>query len=326
MSLVDVIVVSYNSRERLAACVAPLAGAEDVHVVVVDNASPDGSLEAVRHLPVDAIPRAVNEGFAAGCNAGWRAGSAPYVLLLNPDATIAPTALRRLVQVLEEEESVGAVAPRIVEPDGSLHFSQRRFPRLRSTYARALFLHRLAPTASWADEVVRDESSYERSASPEWASGACLLLRRSALEELGGLDEGFFLYCEDDDLCRRLWKTGSAVRYEPEAVCVHEGGASAPRSSLLPLLVASRIRYAEKHRSALGLALERVGLALNGVTHLAVARGGAAARSGHARSVRVAFSRRPQAVALAASGLSAARPARPEHVVEPGARDAARHA
>jgi N-acetylglucosaminyl-diphospho-decaprenol L-rhamnosyltransferase len=325
MASVDVVVVSYNSRERLRDCVAPLASLADVQVIVVDNASTDGSLETLEGLPVTAISTGVNGGFARGCNIGWRAGSSPYALLLNPDATIAPRALRRLVQVLEEDESVGAVAPRIVEADGSLQFSQRRFPRLRSTYARALFLHRIVPGASWVDEVVREEACYSQAGSPEWASGACLLLRRSALEEIDGLDDGFFLYCEDDDLCRRLWLAGHVLRFDPEAVCFHEGGASAPRSKLLPLLTASRIRYAQKHRSVTGAALERVGLTLHGLTHFVAARGGIEARAGHARSIRVALSRQPRAVALAASGLSAAPPVPEKPVVDPGASDAARY-
>jgi N-acetylglucosaminyl-diphospho-decaprenol L-rhamnosyltransferase len=325
MTLVDVIVVSYNSRESLAACVTPLSAADGVQVIVVDNASGDGSLDAVRDLPVVTIPLPVNAGFAAGCNVGWRAGSAPYVLLLNPDARIEPEALRRLVSVLEEDPRLGAVAPRIVEADGSLQFSQRRFPRLRSTYARALFLHRVVPAASWVDEVVREEACYSRAGSPEWASGACLLLRRSALEGIDGLDEGFFLYCEDDDLCRRLWQAGHVLHFDPEAICSHEGGASAPRSRLLPLLTASRIRYAQKHRSAWGAGLERIGLTLNGLTHFVVARGGIEARAGHARSIRVALSLQPRAVALATSGLSAVTPAPEKPAVDTGASDAARY-
>src|SRR5439155_2634693 len=141
--------------------------------------------------------------------------------------TIDTTSLERLVQVLEDDERVGAVAPKIVYPDGSITFSQRRFPRLRSTYARAVFLHRAAPRATWTDEIVRDERKYEQPRSAEWVSGACLMVRRSALEELGGWDEDFFLYSEDIDLCRRLWRSGRKVRFEPSATSVHEGGASA---------------------------------------------------------------------------------------------------
>jgi N-acetylglucosaminyl-diphospho-decaprenol L-rhamnosyltransferase len=288
---VDVVVVSYNSEAHLRGCVEPLAGLPGVSVVVVDSASGDASLERVADLDVDTVPLAENRGFAHGCNAGWRRGSAPYVLFLNPDARIGVDALERLGAVLDENAAVGAVAPRILEADGSLDYSLRRFPRLRTTYAQALFLHRFFPRADWSDEVVRDPSAYKRRWSPDWVSGACLLVRRDALEALGGLDEGFFLYCEDIDLCRRLRNAGYDVRFEPEAEAVHEGGASTPRADLLPVLAASRIRYARKHQPS-GVALvERVGVGLGALTHAFVTRGGAAARRGHLRGLARAFSR-----------------------------------
>jgi GT2 family glycosyltransferase len=289
--VVDVVIVSYNSRDRLRACVEPLLAAPSTNVIVVDNASPDASLEAVRELPLTAIQLSHNGGFAHGVNAGWRAGSSPYVLLLNPDARIDEPSIDALVLALEQDPELGAVAPRIVDEDGSLDYSQRRFPRLRSTYARAFFLHRLFPSAPWTDELVRDEEVYARRGSPDWVSGACILLRRQALEELGGLDEGFFMYGEDIDLCRRLRAAGYELLYDPTALVHHEGGASAPRAHLLPVLAASRIRYAAKHRSRAGAFLERIGVALEAVTHVAVARGGIAARVGHARALRLAVTR-----------------------------------
>jgi GT2 family glycosyltransferase len=289
--VVDVVIVSYNSRDRLRACVEPLLAVQSTNVIVVDNASPDASLEAVRDLPLTAIQLAQNGGFAHGVNAGWRAGSSPYVLLLNPDARIDGASIEALVLALEQDPGLGAAAPRIVDEDGSLDYSQRRFPRLRSTYARAFFLHRLFPSAPWTDELVRDEDAYARRGSPDWVSGACVLLRRKALEELEGLDEGFFMYGEDIDLCRRLRAAGYELLYEPAALVHHEGGASAPRAHLLPVLAASRIRYAAKHRSRAGALLERIGVALEAVTHVAVARGGIAARAGHARALRLAVTR-----------------------------------
>lgn len=292
MPLVDVVVVSYNSRDHLRRSIAGLCDLEEVRVIVVDNASPDRSLEALDGLPVDMIQLTRNGGFASGCNVGWRAGTAPFVLLLNPDATIDSASLFTLVGVLEENPAVGGVGPRIVDPDGSLDYSQRRFPRVRSTYARALFLHRLLPRASWTDELIRNERSYEHPASPDWISGACILGRRSALETLRGLDEGFFLYCEDTDLCRRLRDVGYDVRYEPRAVCLHHGGASAPGASLLPVLAASRIRYARKHARRAAVALERAGLMLEALVRLVVSRGGRATRAGHARAL-LALSRWP---------------------------------
>jgi GT2 family glycosyltransferase len=285
---VCVVVVSYNSRERLRACVAGLAGRPGIEVVVVDNASPDRGLEAVADLPVTALQLDRNGGFAHGCNVGWRTRKGDYVLFLNPDATIEEADVRRLASVLDADPRVAAVGPRILHSTGELDFSQRRFPRLRSTYAQAFFLHRIFPRALWADETVRREEAYERPGSPEWISGACMLVRRRALEELGGLDEGFFLYCEDTDLCKRLWDAGHGVRFEPDATAVHEGGASAPRPSLIPVLVASRVRYASKHRSRPTALLERVGIALGALTHSIVSSGGRAARAGHLRSLRQA--------------------------------------
>jgi N-acetylglucosaminyl-diphospho-decaprenol L-rhamnosyltransferase len=278
---IDVVIVSYNSVGHLRASVEPLTGLPRINVIVVDNASSDGSLETVADLPVQTVPLDENRGFAHGCNAGWRRGTAPAVLLLNPDATIDPASLQRLEDALAASPSVGATAPRIVESDGTLDFSQRRFPRLRTTYAQALFLHRIFPKATWSDELVRDAAAYERPGSPDWASGACLLVRRDVLERLDGLDDGFFLYCEDLDLCRRIRAAGLDVRFEPEAVVVHEGGASAPRAALLPVLAASRVRYAKKHQPAHVALLERVGVGLGALTHAVVTTGGREARRGH---------------------------------------------
>jgi N-acetylglucosaminyl-diphospho-decaprenol L-rhamnosyltransferase len=289
VALVDVVVVSYNSRERLRECVDPLACVDDVNVIVVDNASPDQSLDVVADLPIARIPLPSNGGFARGCNVGWRAGQAPFVLFLNPDARLTPDGLRALCAVLEKDDHVGAVAPRMLRADGSIDFSLRRFPRLRSTYAQALFLHRLFPQAQWTDEVVRAVKAYERPGSPDWVSGACILVRRIALERIGGWDEGFFLYCEDIDLCRRLWNAGFAVRFEPGAVAVHEGGGSASRSSLLPVLVRSRIRYSRKHSSSARALLERLGIMLGAISHALVSRGGRASRAGHLRSLKAAL-------------------------------------
>ena len=286
---VDVVVVSYNSRDRLRGCVEPLADVQGVQAIVVDNASPEESLSVLETLDVTAIQLDRNVGFAAGCNAGWRAGTGEYVLFLNPDARIDPASLERLAHVLDADAGVGIAAPRILEPDGSLDFSQRRFPRLRSTYAHAFFLHRIFRGAAWTSELVQDASAYDRPGSPEWASGACLLVRRSLLEQLSGWDDGFFMYCEDKDLCRRARDQGYDVRFEPGAVVLHEGGASAPRASLSPTLAASRARYARKHEPWLHAELERLGIALTALTHAIAGRGGRAGRAGHLRALRAAF-------------------------------------
>ena len=284
--MLDVVVVSYNSRNELRGCVASICREDWVNVIVVDNASPDDSLAAVEDLPVTRIQLDVNVGFARGCNTGWQRGVAPYVLFLNPDARIDAASLRRLTRVLDEEPGIGIAGPRIVDDRGELEFSIRRFPRLASTYAQALFLHRVWRTALWADDVVREPEPYRSAHTAEWLSGACLVIRRSLLEKLEGFDEGFFMYCEDKDLCRRAWAQGFAVRYEPDAVAVHigGGGASAPRGELLPVLASSRIRYAGKHRRNIAALGERFGVALGSLTHAAVGQGGLRTRLDHVRA------------------------------------------
>jgi GT2 family glycosyltransferase len=260
-------------------------------VTIVDNASSDDGLAVVADLDVVGVPLSTNGGFGHGCNEGWKRGVSPYVLFLNPDARIDPTSLERLVAVLEADSGVGLAAPKILDEDGHLDYSQRRFPRLRSTYAQAFFLHRVAPEASWADELIRDPAAYERARSADWVSGACMLLRRTELEALGGFDEGYFLYCEDIDLCKRVRDLGLEIRFEPSATVVHEGGASMPRAALYPVLAASRLRYARRHRGRVGALLERIGIGIGSLTHLAVGKGGVQARKGHARSLRVVLSR-----------------------------------
>lgn len=289
---VDAVTVAYNSAGTLRACVEPLAAMDDVVVTVVDNASPDNSLETIVDLRVHAVRADRNGGFSAGCNLGIAGGSAPYVLLLNPDARLARSDLEALVAVLDRVPEVGLAAPRILEADGTLGYSQRRFPRLRSTFAQALFLHRIWPHASWSDELVRDPRAYERPGSPDWVSGACMLIRRRALEQVGGLDTDFFLYCEDIDLCARLREAGWIVAYEPAATVRHEGGASGDRHDLLPIYARNRVLYARKHGRRATVPLEALGVALGHATHALVSIVRPGVLRAHLRALRAVF-RRP---------------------------------
>jgi len=287
---VDVVVVSYNSRASLRTCVEPLLPIPGVTVTVVDNASSDDSLATIADLPMRVLVSGANRGFAHGCNVGVAAGAAPAVLLLNPDARIAPGALRTMLDALDAVPTVALVGPRIVDDDGALQHTQRSFPRLRSTWSQALFLHRVLPRARWADEVVWDPAAYERPASPQWLSGACMLIRRAAFEEVGGLDERFFLYCEDIDLCRRLRAAGHELRFEPAAVVRHTGGASAPRSATNPIYARSRILYARKHYRHGTVGLERAGVAVGEATHALVSLRNRDKARGHAAALRTVLS------------------------------------
>jgi N-acetylglucosaminyl-diphospho-decaprenol L-rhamnosyltransferase len=284
---VDVVIVSYGSAETIRACVEPLAGVEGITVRLVDNASPDDAVERVADLPVDIIRAGRNGGFSFGCNVGARAGDAEYLLFLNPDAIMAPADVSALVAVLDGDSGAGVVGPRILGGEGELLLSQRHEPRLASTLAQALFLHRIWARASWADEQIRDPEAYDVPGQPGWLSGACLLMRRSAFEQIGGFDEGFFLYCEDTDICVRLRAAGWGVRYEPSATARHQEGSSAPRAALAAIHARSRIRYARLHSARPAAIAERGIVALWAVTHALVAlpRRRAAAR-GYAAALR----------------------------------------
>jgi GT2 family glycosyltransferase len=286
---VHAVVVAYNSAATLRGCVEPLAAMPNVTVTVVDNQSPDDSAAVVADLPVEVIRAPRNGGFSYGCNLGSAGATAPYLLFLNPDARLDADALETLLSVLRDDPGTALAAPRILDDDGSLSWSLRRFPRLRTTYAQALFLHRVWPRAAWTDEVIRDEATYERAATAEWVSGACMLVRRSAYEAVGGFDDRFFLYCEDTDLCLRLWESGHAVRFEPRAEVHHVGGASSGAGETQAIAARSRVLYARKHGTRRQARLEALGVALSEATHVVSAVGRPASRRGHAAALRASL-------------------------------------
>lgn len=284
---VDVVVVSYRSGDDLHDALAPLAGAPGVHTIVVDNNPGDGSADAVRALRPTLVEPGGNVGFSRGCNAGAATGQAPYLLFLNPDARLTPQALGVLVQRLHDEPWLAVAAPRIEDEDGHLHPSVQRDLRPSAALALALPLHRVTG-AAWSTDIVRDETSYTRPHEVEWASGACLLVRRSAFAAVGGFHEGYWMYCEDADLCRSLRALGWGIGFEPRAVATHVGGASAPRAALRPAYAEARMHYARRWDGHLGRLTVRAGLALRGAVQAAT-RGDARQRRGELRGARAAL-------------------------------------
>ena len=285
---VDAVLVAYGDPAPLRRAVLALAGEPDVAVVVVDHDPDAGAAAALRGTAARIVTPPDNRGFGAGCNRGAFEGSAPLLLLLNPDARLEPGALEALRAALAADRRIAVAAPRIEDDAGVLQHSQRRTPGPARTLAMALYLHRLWPGA---DELVRDAGAYARAGDPDWVSGAALLVRRSAFDRVGGFDEGFFLYREDADLCRRLRAAGFGVRYVPEALVRHAGGQSAPRARLRGVHAASRVRYAALHERRAGAALERAAVALGEGTHAvgALGRGRRGQARGHARGLAAAL-------------------------------------
>lgn len=228
---VDVGVVTYETRDlTVNALRALLEGAPDVdlRLLVHDNASSDGTAEAIAaQMPQAEIEISEhNLGFAAGMNRLLARSSAPWFLALNSDAWPETGAIRRLLEVGDTHPEVAAVAPRLERPDGSLEHSTHPFPSLTVAAMTALggYRHlwprtarRLGLVGAWLHDEPREV---------DWAVGAALLMRRSAIDAIGGFDPSYFMYAEDLEWCWRARRAGWAIRFEPGAVVRHVGNAS----------------------------------------------------------------------------------------------------
>lgn len=244
---VDVVVVAHNPGAVLGAALSSAvaqAGAE--RVVVVDADSTDGSVEAaLREAPGVRVMRRANEGFAAATNAGIRETSGRFVLMLNPDAELLEGALAALVARMEAEPRAGIAGAKVLDPDGMPQANAfGRFPSLAE--ALRLKAWRLAQRARGNTRL--SPPDFSRPMRVDWVTGACALARREALDDVGLLDERFFLYYEDVDLCHRLRDAGWEVLVEPSARCVHHLGTSAaPAGFSARAYRESFYRYTEKY-------------------------------------------------------------------------------
>lgn len=222
------VVVSYNSRRHLEACLSSLASAGVRHVVVADNGSADGSEAVVEAAGATWYPTGGNLGYGRAANLGVAAaGDRPeYVLICNPDIEVRPGAVDSLVAALEDDPVLGAVGPRLSNTDGSLYPSARTFPDLIDAMGHGM-LGLVAPRNRFTRRYRMLDWDHSGPARVDWISGACLLVRRTAWTDVGGFDPTFFMYMEDVDLCWRLGRAGWAIGYEPAAEVVHVQGVSA---------------------------------------------------------------------------------------------------
>jgi GT2 family glycosyltransferase len=259
---VDVVVVTWNSRDMVLRCLEHLAGTPVGRVIVVDNASADGTEEAIRsrYSDVQLVRLERPEGLAGGYNRGAERGSASLLLFLNDDVLVDEEAVRSLVAALEERPAAVAAAGRLVDPkDGSTQaeYLPQPFPTLKSLVAMLAGRSRHAEGLSDVETVVVDQPP-----------GACLLVRRKVFRAIGGWDEDFEFWYEDVDLARRL-KARGEVLYVPAARVAHAGGQSARRLSRAQVVsrhYRGALLYAHKHfpaskRTAAGLLYALVGAA-----------------------------------------------------------------
>ena len=252
-----VIIVSWNVRDLLRRCLQSILTAQglQIEIVVVDNASTDGSPEMVRaEFPqVHLLANDENRGFTAANNQGLALSQGRALLLLNPDTEVVGDALATMLETMRARPAVGIVGPRLLYPDGSLQSSRRRFP----TFATAL-VESTVVQEWWADNRIlrryymddtADDSADDAVQAVDWVVGACLLVRRECYEQIGGLDEGFFMYSEELDWCRRAKTAGWGVVYLPTATIIHHEGKSSEQ--VVPArhihFQSSKVRYFRKH-------------------------------------------------------------------------------
>jgi GT2 family glycosyltransferase/glycosyltransferase involved in cell wall biosynthesis len=247
---VSVIVVNWNVGPILVDCMRAVAKeltTVDGDCIVVDNGSARGDMDPVRHeFPsVPIIANARNLGFARAANQGIRESRAPYVMLLNPDAFPMQGTLEHLVRFMDRHPEVAVVGPHITNTDGTAQGSARAFPGLWTAFfGRTSFLTRYFPRNPWSRRHIPVLGA--RGDAPlavDWVSGACMLIRRQAWEEIGGLDEAFFLYWEDADFCWRARNAGWEVVYDPRVSVIHSVGASSRQAPIRSTVAFHRTAY-----------------------------------------------------------------------------------
>jgi N-acetylglucosaminyl-diphospho-decaprenol L-rhamnosyltransferase len=221
------VIVNYNAGPHLLACIRSLRADGVAQIVVVDNQSSDGSLEAAvaADPDVQVVQTGANLGFGAAVNRGVPLVSGPTVLILNPDVVVEPGLVKTLGAALDSDPEVGIVGPRTENPDGSLYPSSRTFPALGDAIGHA-FLVLVAPHNRFTRRYRMLDWDHARERRVDWVSGACMLIRRTCFDQLGGFDTRYFMYLEDVDLCWRAWRAGWAVEYEPDARLMHVQGVS----------------------------------------------------------------------------------------------------
>jgi N-acetylglucosaminyl-diphospho-decaprenol L-rhamnosyltransferase len=268
----SIVILSWNVCDLLRQCLKSVARDRPLsadhpllatEIIVVDNASSDGSAEMVRaEFPdVRLIANQANRGYTGGNNDGTAAAIGRYVMILNPDTRVLDDALAALVSYADVHPDVGVVGPQLLNSDGSVQSSRRRFPTLITGLFESTWLEPLAPRNVLQRYYVLDQPD-DAIQEVDWLFGACFLVRREVIQQVGALDEGFFMYSEEMDWCRRIRQAGWKVVYLPEAQVIHYGGKSSDQVAAQRHIYfqTSKVRYFRKHHGALTAGVLRVAL------------------------------------------------------------------
>jgi GT2 family glycosyltransferase len=253
----SIIILNWNTVRLTRACLESIyAYPPDCpfEVIVADNASSDRSREMVREEFPQArlIHHSTNLGFCAGNNRAAEQANGKYFLFLNSDTEVFPNALNILVDYLNKHSNAGIIGPKLLNPDGSLQYSCRRFPNMGTGFFRNTPLGRLFPQNKFAGDYLMKDFDHASVRDVDWLSGAALCSRADLWRELGGFDEAYYMFCEDVDVCYRAHEKGWEVVYVPDAVITHHIGQS---TNLVPARMTyyfhrSMYRFYQKHYAA----------------------------------------------------------------------------
>jgi len=255
----SIVIVSYNVRDLLADCLRSIASSISVNpagmgapsgdglaieVIVVDSASTDSTPSMIRKLFPWARLIALNEnvGFSRGNNIGIEAAGGRRLLLINPDTIVEGNALANLCSCLDTHPEVGLVGPQLLNADGTVQSSRRRFPTLLTAFFESTWLQPFAPPSILRSYYGMDKRDDEI-ASVDWVTGAAMLVRKEVIEQVGGLDERFFMYSEELDWQRRIKRAGWDVVYYPEAKVTHFGGKSSEQAEAATHIAFQRSKF-----------------------------------------------------------------------------------
>jgi GT2 family glycosyltransferase len=264
---IAIVIVSYNTRELLLECLASAtssAGDKSIELVVVDNASDDGSYEAAREIYPQAlmIRNSTNLGFGAACNQAIKATGAPFILLLNSDARLTPGAFRALYDAISLNERAAAAGCQLVNDEGEAMVSARNFltPLNQALEMLGVTKGSRSRYLSRTHRLQLDQSMTD--CSVDWIDGACLILRRAALDEVGLFDERFFMYSEDEDLCLRFKSRGWSVCFSARGTAIHHGGRSSARNraEMLSRFYYSQMLFLSISRGRRSVALYKIAM------------------------------------------------------------------
>lgn len=266
MADVAIVVVSTNEAQWLEPCLSTAydhAGGATLEVIVVDNASSDGTRELVEScFPQARVVGSPNRGFAYGNNRGLEQAKARYLLLLNPDTEVIDGTFEELVRLLDARPHIGLAGVRQITAEGRQCMTMRRFPTFARELGEALASEHWPVHPAWAGERVLDLERYSHEQECDWTSGSFMLVRREALLSAGLLDERFFLQSEEPDLCLRIKRAGWQVWHLPQMTIIHH----AQKAGIQPRMVAqetfARKQYAHKHFCALHRSLYTAALGL----------------------------------------------------------------